>query len=59
VVRRKAAVVHAVRQGLISLDEACMRYHLSKEEFDTWQRLIDNFGPRGLRVTRLKSYRRS
>ena len=57
VVRRKAAVVMGVRQGLISLEEACRRYTLSVEEFLSWQRLIEEHGERGLRVTRLKDYR--
>ncbi len=59
VIRRKAAVVAGVRAGLISLDEACRRYTLSVEEFLTWQRMIDDYGMRGLRVTRLKHYRES
>lgn len=57
VVRRKAAVVAGVRQGLITLEEACHRYTLSVEEFLSWQRLIEQHGERGLRVTRLKDYR--
>ncbi len=57
VVRRKQAVVSAVRQGHITLDEACRTYTLSLEEFISWQRLIDRHGPRGLRATRLQEYR--
>ncbi len=57
VIRRKAAVVAGVRAGLISLEEACRRYTLSVEEFVTWQRMIDEYGMRGLRVTQLKHYR--
>jgi len=57
VIRRKAEVVAAVRNGLISLDEACRRYTLSIEEFLSWQRLIDSHGLAGLRVTRLQDYR--
>ncbi len=57
VIRRKAAVVAGVRAGLISLEEACRRYTLSVEEFLTWQRMIEEYGVRGLRVTRLKHYR--
>jgi hypothetical protein len=57
VVRRKQAVVSAVRQGQITLDEACRTYTLSPEEFNSWQRLIDRHGPRGLRATRLQEYR--
>jgi hypothetical protein len=57
VVRRKAVVVHAVRNGSISLQEACRRYRLSVEEFLAWQRAIDRHGIPGLRVTRLQIYR--
>lgn len=57
VIRRKAAVVAAVRAGVLSLEEACQRYHLSVEEFLSWQRLIDRHGMRGLRATRLQDYR--
>ncbi|HVC52143.1 MAG TPA: DUF1153 domain-containing protein [Stellaceae bacterium] len=57
VVRRKAIVVAAVRNGSLSLQEACRRYHLSVEEFLAWQRAIDAHGVPGLRVTRLQIYR--
>ena len=57
VVRRKAVVVQAVRDGAISLHEACRRYNLSVEEFLAWQRAIDRYGIPGLRVTRLQIYR--
>ena len=58
VVRRKAEVVTAVRAGLLTLEEACARYHLSVEEFLSWQALIEKHGVRGLRTTRLQQYRR-
>jgi hypothetical protein len=57
VVRRKAVVVHAVRDGAISLQEACRRYRLSVEEFLAWQRAIERFGLPGLRATRVQQYR--
>ena len=57
VVRRKAVVVQAVRNGMISLQEACRRYNLSVEEFVAWQRAIERHGIPGLRVTRLQIYR--
>ncbi len=57
VVRRKAVVVHAVRSGSITLQEACRRYRLSVEEFLAWQRAIERYGIPGLRVTRLQDYR--
>ncbi len=59
VIRRKAEVVAAVRNGLIGLDEACERYRLSAEEFLNWEQLIAAHGLRGLQVTRLQQYRRS
>ena len=57
VVRRKAAVVAAVRSGKITLEEACRRYQLTEEEFRTWQRAYDAHGLPGLRATRLQQYR--
>jgi hypothetical protein len=57
VVRRKAEVVAGVRSGLITLDDACQRYKLSVEEYLSWQKLIDEYGVRGLRATRLQKYR--
>ena len=57
VTRRKAEVVSAVRNGLISMDEVCERYKLSADEFLNWERLVKAHGLRGLRVTRLKRYR--
>ena len=57
VMRRKAEVVAGVRAGLITLEEACERYKLSVEEFLSWQKLIDDYGMRGLRATRVQKYR--
>ncbi|MBL6958851.1 MAG: DUF1153 domain-containing protein [Rhodospirillales bacterium] len=58
VTRRKAEVVAGVRAGLISLEEACRRYHLSVDEFRSWQKRLDEHGMAGLRSTRIKEYRR-
>jgi transposase-like protein len=55
--RRKAAVVSGVRDGRISVEEACRRYELSAEEFLAWQRAIETHGVGALRVTRLQIYR--
>ncbi len=57
VIRRKAEVVAAVRNGLISLDDACECYRLSVEEFLNWERLVNAHGVRGLRVTHSQRYR--
>ena len=57
VVRRKASVVYAVENGMIELTEACRRYGISLEEYDSWKRLLVRHGVGGLRVTRLNEYR--
>mgnify|MGYP003579609774 CR=1 FL=1 len=44
VIRRKAEIVLAVGGGLLSLDEACTRYHLTVEEFSSWQRATEKRG---------------
>ena len=59
VARRKAEVVAGVRGGLISLKEACQRYNLSKDEFESWQQLFENHGLSGLRATSAKKFRRT
>lgn len=59
VIRRKAAVVSAVQSGLISQEDACARYSLSLEEFQSWQEAIAKNGVAGLRVTRVQHYRQS
>jgi hypothetical protein len=55
--RRKAAVVEAVRTGMISVQDACLRYELSIEEFLSWLRAIEKHGVYGLRATRVQIYR--
>jgi hypothetical protein len=57
VIRRKAEVVGAVRNGVLTLEAACERYSISLEELLSWQRLIESHGLAGLRVTRLQDYR--
>ena len=59
VIRRKAEVVAGVRGGLLSLDEACLRYSLTVDEFMSWQLLFENHGVKGLRTTKTKKYRKS
>lgn len=58
VVRRKAQVVAAVRNGLLSFEDACKRYRLSEEELQSWMDLLDHHGVRGLRASRMQEYRR-
>lgn len=59
VVRRKAAVVAAVRSGGITIEEACRVYQLSREELLSWDRAFELHGLAGLRATRIQQYHRS
>ncbi len=49
--RRKAQVVCAIREGLISRHDASDRYGISDAELFSWERLLESHGPRALRVT--------
>ena len=51
VASRKAAVVRAVRHGLIDAEEAMARYALSAEELDEWMAAVERGGERALRAT--------
>ncbi|MEQ8195123.1 MAG: DUF1153 domain-containing protein [Rhodospirillales bacterium] len=57
VIRRKAAVVAGVQTGLITLEEACRRYALSVDEFNTWARNLDAHGLTGLKTTQIRRFR--
>ena len=54
---RKAEVVAAVRGGLISLEEACERYAMAREELLSWSNSVEQHGLRGLRTTKIQHYR--
>lgn len=57
VARRKADVVKAVNAGVLTFEEACRRYQLSREELASWQRAVERHGPSALHVTRLQRFR--
>ena len=54
--RRKAAVVIAVRTGIIARAEACARYALSEEELAAWEIAFERSGIPGLRSGIRNSY---
>jgi hypothetical protein len=56
-VRRKAAVVEAVRGGCVPIEKVCTVYDLSIDEFLAWERDLDRNGTPGLRSTRYQIYR--
>ena len=55
--RRKAALIEAVRGAWLPIEEACREYNLSVDEFLAWERDIDRHGIPGLRSTRYQIYR--
>ena len=56
-IRRKAAVVLAIANGLLSAEEARRRYQLTEQELRSWQQAYEAHGLPGLRSTRLQQYR--
>ena len=56
-VRRKAAVIEAVRGGWMPVEDVIELYNISVDEFLAWERDIDRYGLHGLRVTRYQIYR--
>lgn len=57
VASRKAAVVAAVAQGLITEEDACDFYGLTVEELRSWRKALDDHGVGALRATRIQLYR--
>jgi hypothetical protein len=57
-IRRKAALLQALRSGALTLEQARDRYALSVEEIRAWERDLERHGLYGLRATRLQIYRR-
>lgn len=58
IARRKAEVVAAVNGGLLTIDEACDRYHISLEEFADWSHAATRAGLLGLRTTHRSAYKK-
>ena len=59
VARRKLEIVEAVRNGLLSLEDACARYTLTSDEFISWQVAYSRHGMHGLQASRTQEYRRA
>jgi hypothetical protein len=57
VASRKASLVLAINQGLLTVEEACAQYSLSVEELSIWQTRLDRHGLRGLHVSRAQTDR--
>jgi hypothetical protein len=57
-IRRKAALIEAIRRGGITLEQARRLYALSVEEIRSWERQLERHGVHGLRATRVQIYPR-
>lgn len=57
VMNRKAQVIAAISNGIMSFEEACQRYNIAGDELKSWIRLINAHGVRGLRATKIQQYR--
>ncbi|EEX16151.1 conserved hypothetical protein [Citreicella sp. SE45] len=57
VASRKAAVVKAVRFGLLSEKQALDRYGLSSEELSEWMRAVACHGEEALKATLVQRFR--
>ncbi|MBV2361120.1 DUF1153 domain-containing protein [Thalassococcus sp. CAU 1522] len=57
VASRKAAVVRAVRHGLLSAAQAQDRYGLSEEELELWMNAVERHGETALKTTLIQRFR--
>ncbi len=57
VASRKAAVVRAIKYGLISWDDALEVYELSDEELQLWHAAVEQHGEAALKATAIQRYR--
>ncbi|WP_425373664.1 DUF1153 domain-containing protein [Lichenihabitans psoromatis] len=56
--RRKAEVVSAIEDGVLSFHEAAARYRLTGEELQGWQTTLKRHGLKALGATRVQKYDR-
>lgn len=57
VASRKAAVVRAVANGLITAEEAIRTYSLSEEELESWRTAVERHGEKALKTTAIQQFR--
>jgi hypothetical protein len=56
---RKAEIVTAVRNGAVSLEDACQDYAMSVEEFLEWKQNVERYGLANLRAIRAQKRRQA
>ncbi len=57
VASRKAAVVRAIRFGLLTWQDALDLYDLSDEELRAWHAVVEDHGEAALKATTIQRYR--
>lgn len=55
---KKLWLLDLINAGHVTREQALDFYGLSAEELSDWAAKVDRYGGRGLRVTRLKDYRK-
>ena len=57
VVSRKLYVIEAIRNGGLSIEDACALYSLTTEEILSWRVAYERHGVEGLKIKKLQTYR--
>ena len=57
VVSRKLYVIEAIRNGDLSIEDACVLYSLTTDEVLSWRLAYDRHGVEGLKIKKLQTYR--
>jgi transposase-like protein len=52
VMQRKLELLREIRNGKLTVDQACDRYRLSTDELFAWREALERQGPNGLLATR-------
>jgi hypothetical protein len=52
VMQRKLELLREIRNGKLTIDQACDRYCLSTDELFAWREALERQGPNGLLATR-------
>jgi len=57
VTSRKSQLIAAIHDGLLTVDEAAIRYRLTLDELTEWQAAFDRHGSKGLKATLVQQIR--
>lgn len=57
--KKKTLVIRAVTAGMLTLQEALDRYHMTEREFRLWEKGLSEDGTAGLMLTKFQHRRRA